>query len=820
MQDYEKLGAFYLGRLYDLAAKQARDDLLLYDAKDLTTHAVCVGMTGSGKTGLCLTLLEEAAIDGIPAIAIDPKGDLGNLLLTFPDLQPKSFQEWIDPAEATRKGVSVEQLAEKTAADWKQGLADWGQTPERIKKFRDSADVAIYTPGSSAGLSLTVLRSFAAPPKAILDDADALRERISAAVSGLLALLGIEADPIRSREHILLSNLLERAWREGRSLELAEMIREIQSPPFDKIGVMDLESIYPAKERFALSMTLNNLLASPGFAAWREGEPLDIHRLLYTPSGKPRLTILSIAHLSDAERMFFVTILLNEVISWMRSQPGTSSLRALLYMDEVFGYFPPTANPPTKTPMLTLLKQARAYGLGVVLATQNPVDLDYKGLSNAGTWFIGRLQTERDKARVLDGLEGASAAAGASFNRQQMETIISGLGNRVFLMNNVHDDEPVVMQTRWALSYLRGPLTREQIQKLMAGRKSSRGAGEVATTEASAGAAGAPAQNRSAAISTGGQRPLLPPEVPEFFLPHRGKSATGSSMLYRPAVIGTARVHFAQSATGVDIWETLTLLAAVNESVTSSIWDDVPIEVDHDPDLEKEPASAECRFDTLPGELTRPKKFAELTNALKDCLYRTHVLKIWKCPALKQVSKPGEAEGDFRVRLSQAAREARDLKVERLRGKYAPKLALIQERLRKALQKVEKEKAQASQQTTQTVVTVLSSILGAFTGRKLASAANVGRAATAARAAGRIGRENQDVSQAEETVQTLQTQLEELNAQFQAEVDTQQDADKPDSLLLEEIEIKPKKADLNVTRVAVVWTPWSVSAQGITERAY
>ncbi|MCA9086899.1 MAG: ATP-binding protein, partial [Planctomycetaceae bacterium] len=209
-------------------------------------------------------------------------------------------------------------------------------------------------------------------------------------------------------------------------------------PPFDRIGVIGLENFYPQADRFQLAMLLNNLLASPGFSSWMEGESLDIQKMLYSPDGKPRFTILSIAHLSEAERMFFVTIFLNEVVSWMRAQSGTSSLRAILYMDEVFGYFPPTANPPSKTPMLTLLKQARAFGLGVVLATQNPVDLDYKGLSNAGTWFIGRLQTERDKARVLDGLEGASAAAGHAFDRRQMEVILSGLGSRVFLLNNVH----------------------------------------------------------------------------------------------------------------------------------------------------------------------------------------------------------------------------------------------------------------------------------------------------------------------------------------------------------------------------------------------
>ena len=425
MLEPEKLGSFYLGRNHDLAAGETSSESILYDSMDLTTHAVCVGMTGSGKTGLCLSLLEEAGLDGIPAIAIDPKGDLGNLLLTFPNLEASDCLPWIDESVARRKELTNEAFAEKTANLWKSGLASWGQDGERIRRYRNAVDMAIYTPGSSAGLPLTILKSFNAPPQAVMDDNDALRDRVQASTSGVLALLGIDADPVRSREHILLSNVLDRAWRAGRDLDLPSLIREIQKPPFERVGVVDLETFYPAKDRLELGMQLNNLLASPSFASWLEGEPLDVQKLLYTADGKPRLSILSIAHLNDSERMFFVTILLNEILSWMRSQPGTGSLRAILYMDEVFGYFPPVANPPSKKPMLTLLKQARAYGLGCVLATQNPVDLDYKGLSNAGTWFLGRLQTERDKARVLEGLEGASAQDRKSTRLNSSHTDIS-----------------------------------------------------------------------------------------------------------------------------------------------------------------------------------------------------------------------------------------------------------------------------------------------------------------------------------------------------------------------------------------------------------
>ncbi len=511
MQDYEKLGVFYLGRRWDPKTRKTLGELLLYDSKDLTTHGVCVGMTGSGKTGLCIGLLEEAAIDGIPALAIDPKGDLANLALTFPSLAPADFLPWVDEEEAKKQGVTPQQLAEKTAATWKQGLADWDEDGARIARFREACEVAIYTPGSKAGRPLALLRAFTAPPQAVLDDDEALRARVQGAVSGLLALAGIDSDPMQGREHILLSQLVQRAWSAGQDLDLAGVIQGVQRPPFDKVGVLDLESFYPAKDRGGLALALNNVLASPGAAAWAEGEPLDIQKLLWTPAGKPRIAVLSIAHLSDAQRMFFVTTLLSEVLAWMRTQSGTGSLRALVYMDEIFGYFPPSAAPPSKLPMLTLLKQARAFGVGVLLATQNPVDLDYKGLANAGTWFIGRLQTERDKLRVLDGLQGAMDAASHAFDRQAMDRLLSGLGSRVFLLNNVHEDVPEVFQTRWTLSYLRGPLDKEQIKLLSAGQR-----GDVM---AGGSAVGAPAKAPNAGGTASARRPVLPPGVAEGFLP-------------------------------------------------------------------------------------------------------------------------------------------------------------------------------------------------------------------------------------------------------------------------------------------------------------
>jgi len=472
VKDYEKLGQFYLGREYDLEKKSsAGKNLVLYDSKDLVTHAIVVGMTGSGKTGLCIDLIEEAAIDGVPTIAIDPKGDLTNLLLTFPDLRPEDFRQWINEDDAARKGLSPDDYAKDQAELWRSGLASWGEDGARIRRLKESADFAIYTPGSSAGIPVSIVRSFAAPPAALREDAELFRERVATTATSLLALVGIAADPVKSREHILLSTLFTAAWTAGQDLDLEALVNQVQNPPMGRIGALDLDKFYPPKDRQELALRINGLIAAPGFAGWLQGEPLDVGAFLRSSTGKPRVSIFSIAHLSDAERMFFVALLLNEINGWVRTQSGTTSLRAILYMDEIFGFFPPVAEPPSKRPMLMLLKQARAFGLGVVLATQNPVDLDYKGLANTGTWFLGRLQTDRDKQRVLEGLEGAAAAQSVSFDRKAMGELLAGLTNRVFLMNDVHEDGPVVLESRWAMSYLRGPLTREQIKTLMKDRR-------------------------------------------------------------------------------------------------------------------------------------------------------------------------------------------------------------------------------------------------------------------------------------------------------------------------------------------------------------
>lgn len=809
-QPYEKLGAFYLGREYDLPADQLKEDLVLYDSKDLTTHAVCVGMTGSGKTGLCLSLLEEAAIDDIPVIAIDPKGDLGNLLLNFPDLKPADFRPWIEESEAVRKGKTPDEYASWTADLWKKGLADWQQDGARIARLRDTVDMAIYTPGSNAGLPVSVLKSFDAPSEAVLNNSDALRDRIMSAVSGLLALLKINADPINSREHILLSNILSNAWKEKRNLSIASLIQEIQSPPFDKIGFLNLDMFYPAKDRMQLSLQLNNLLASPGFEAWMQGEALNIERLLMTKQGKPRISILSIAHLSESERMFFVTVLLNEVLAWVRSQSGTSSLRAILYMDEVYGYFPPTANPPSKTPMLTLLKQARAFGLGVVLSTQNPVDLDYKGLSNTGTWFIGRLQTERDKARVLDGLESASGTAGSQFQRQQMEAILSDLGSRVFLLHNVHEDAPVVFQTRWALSYLRGPLTRNQIKTLMDPRKEA--ALEATPVKAETDLGTPPGPDLS-------QPPLIPSEIRQRIFTAATIVPTGSRLVYRPGLIGLARLRYADAKSKVDIWQDVAMLLTVTGSVPESVWEAATFIPPGNLDYDAEPDS-QAVFAEVDSLLTKPKQYQTWGKELKTYLYQERSLNLWFSADPKLYSDPEENESAFRARLKQLMREERDLQLEKLRAKYASKFDTIKNRIRTAEERVAREEAQYSDKKMSTFLSIGTTIFGAIMGRKIASATNVRKASTAARNVGRTAKEHDDIGRAKEALEIQNQKFTDLEDKFQQEIDELEEPIRPEDLEIEAYPVRPRKSDLMVNEVSFAWLPWSVDATGISQPLY
>jgi len=810
--DIEGLGVFYLGRRVDPEQPAAGGPPLLVDARRFTTHAVCVGMTGSGKTGLLIDLIEEAAIDGIPTLVIDPKGDLANVLLSFPALAPADFLPWVEADAATRDGITLEQLAERTAKKWSDGLAASGQSGDRIRRLHEAVEMAVYTPGSRTGRPLAMLESLDPPADHVLDDAEARRERIESLVSGILALVGIDAEPGKSREHVLLSTIIDCLWRSGQKLDFGALVRAIPAPPIERVGFLDLENFYPAGERFQLASRLNTVAAAPGFDAWLEGEPLDVGRLLWTPAGKPRVAVVSIAHLSDSQRMAFVTLLAGQTVAWMRSQGGTSSLKALFLMDEVFGYVPPTANPPSKTPILTLMKQARAYGLGVVLATQNPVDLDYKGLSNAGIWFLGRLQTARDKARVLDGLEGAASTAGRSFERARVDRLLSGLEQRMFLLHSVHEEEETVFQSRWTMAYLRGPLLREEIRRLTQGVSA---AGTAATAHPSAAAAGA---GRDAAVG-GAARPLLPPGVREVFLAPRQAVPLDGLVHYRPAILGRGRVRFAKPTARIDVTQEMICLAPAGDSVGESAWEQSE-RLEEPPEVE--PAPRTGTFAPLPAALAGPKGYAALATALKSHLGRTSRLVLWTAHEIDAVSRPDESEAEFRVRIGQKVREWRDAEIDRVRDRSAAKLASLSDRIDRARQKVERERAEAKNKSLQTYVSIGSAVLGALLGRKAATSTNIGRAATSMRSASRTARQQADVVHAEESLATLEERRQALEEEVATELERIRLETSPERITLDQLEIPARKTDIAVDDVVLAWVPQEPAAapRRTAERAW
>lgn len=810
--DYEKLGQFYLGREYDMDTKQVDDSLVLYDSKDLVTHGVVLGMTGSGKTGLCIALLEEAAMDNIPAIVIDPKGDISNLLLTFPELDAKSFRPWINEDDAAKKGITPDEYAAKTANMWKKGLEDWGESADRIREFQSKVDINIFTPGSKAGIPVSILSSLGVPPEEILEDGELFSERIESTVSSLLSLVGVDADPIQSPEAVFLAAVFQNAWHAGKGITLETLIRHIQKPAFDKIGVLDVESFLPEKKRQDLALKFNNLLASPGFSTWLEGPPLDISEMLKTREGKPRISIFSIAHLGDAERMFFVSLLLNQTLGWMRTQNGTTSLRALLYMDEIYGYLPPSANPPSKRPMMTLLKQARAFGLGCLLATQNPVDLDYKALSNIGTWFLGRLQTERDKLRVLDGLEGAAGSQNSKFDRKQMEKLISGLGDRVFLMNNVHDDGPTLFQVRWVMSYLTGPLARAQIKSLMDPKREafSFGGGSLAsggggvTSPDDGGMPGMPGlSSESNPDKKQGIRPIVGAGVKEIFITPAGSA---EDITYQPHLLRVGVVHFSSTRMGVDGSRTVRFVNPITPDKID-LSKNLPPPLHLDIEANSEPVDG-ADFANLPGYAMNAANYKQVEKAFADDLYRNQRAEVYSCGALKAYSQLGETEGDFRIRLQLQAREARDAAVQKLRDAATKKIDTLQSQRRTAQGQLDRQKAESSSAKMQAGISVLGGILSAVLGKK-SGLGSLTRGGTSAITKGTTAyKQMQDVSAAEAKVDGIDGQIEIINQGLESQAKDISSQYDTNNLTLETESIKPARTDVKVDLVALLWLPF------------
>lgn len=792
-------GQLFLGGVLDPETGEQTEHLT-YDARDLTTHGVIVGMTGSGKTGLGIIALEEALLSGIPTLVIDPKGDMGNLLLNFPSFDPAAFEPWVDAAEAERKGITASDLAASTAEMWKSGLEGWGIGSDRMRELGMNAGFSIYTPGSSAGIPLNIVGSLAAPDIDWATDAETGRDEIEGFVSSLLVLAGIAADPISSPEHILLANIIETAWSAGKDLDLAGLIGQVLQPPFRKLGVFELDAFFPAKDRQKLAMRLNGLVASPSFSAWMEGPALDIQSMLYTADGRPKASIVYLPHLGEEQRQFIVTLLLSKVVSWMRSQPGTSDLRALIYMDEVFGFAPPTAEPPSKKPILTILKQARAHGVGMILSTQNPVDLDYKAMSNAGTWMVGRLQTERDKARILEGLTSASGDVDvAAFDR-----LIGDLGKRQFVLHTTRSSAPQTFSTRWAMSYLRGPLTRDEVSRLTADAP-ERQAAAPTPGAASADETGPP--DDSNAIGDG-ESPVAPQIADGVTVSYMDPGAPwaeligadGASTTYEAAVI--ARVHLTFDDQYADlrhdeVWE------AVCHPLGAQFDAERAIAVDYDDrDLRSEPpAGASYVFPDAP--LDTKSFFTKAQSEVKAFLHRNQTVEVLKNKPLKLYSRIGETADEFAARCAAAAEDAADADVAKLKERYKKKIRSVESQLATAENRVRELSVDVEQRRQEELVSGAGDLLGAFLGGRR-------RSSGLSRAASRR-------SQTRRTQERLRSAEDKMNAKLAALDDLEDElaqefqeiSSKWDEIAqnVETVEIGLEKTDISVDDLGVIWIP-------------
>ncbi|MCC6300228.1 MAG: DUF853 family protein [Anaerolineales bacterium] len=819
---------FYLGRAFDPKTQKVTAQNISYDSADLTTHAVVTGMTGSGKTGLCVALLEEAALQGIPAIIIDPKGDLTNLVLHFPELAPQDFQPWIDADLARRSGKTVEQISTEASTSWRNGLKEWGIDQQRVRDLQNSVQFAVFTPGSDSGIPVSVLSSLAAPGISWQENREMLRERITSTVTALLGLVGFnDLDPLRSREHILLSNIFENAWSQGKDVELTELILQTQTPPFDKLGAFPVDTFFPAKDRMDLAMVLNNILAAPAFETWREGQPLDIKSLLYTPEGKPRHSIFYLAHLSDAERMFFVTLLFSAVETWMRTQSGATSLRALLYMDEIFGYLPPSSNPPSKEPLLRMLKQARAFGLGLLLATQNPVDVDYKGLSNAGTWFIGKLQTEQDKNRLLDGLE--SAAGGVS--RGVFDKLISSIGKRVFIMHNVHSKAPELLQTRWVMNFLAGPITRTRIPDLnrLANatatlHSGSAPASPVASVSAPQPSFMASAPARQSPVSTSGfssTKPSIPSSIREYFLPQNlslpeafkaanqaaPSEAMIESVVYKPALLASAQIRIVDRKLGVDSEIARTAVVSTPEKRGVVRWEDHVTTGKSMDNVDASPAPS-TKFSTIDAPLNDPKLMTAMQKDFTDWVFRNSSVTARANKELKVFAGPDVTQAEFMTACANAARDARDAEIAKKTSAIDRKIKSIEDRLAREERELRQDQEDMRNRNIEAGINGVEVVAGLFgLGRKKSLSTPVSKMRMAKNA-------KEDVRESEDAIVQFNKDIADLNRQREeiiAEINDRWGSAASDTT---EVTVNPKKTDIYVNVFGVGWAPYYLVKTG------
>ncbi len=770
---YEKLGLFYLGKDVDKSNMEAAEALTLLKNKNFTTHAAIIGMTGSGKTGLGVSIIEEATIDNIPSIVIDPKGDMGDLCLTDSTFSPKTFEPWVAD-EAAAKETDVSKYAVKISTMWKEGIESWGQDASRVHKFQN-VKKTIYTPGSSAGVSINIMSSLEKPPAEVMEDSDTFTSYLKSTTVSLLSLIGIVADPLDSKEYILLAQIITKAWLADEDISIESLIGKIISPSFKKIGVLPLNDFYTKDDRFKLASKFNSLLASPSFSLWLKGDNLDIQNLLYDENGKAKIAIFSISHLNDDERMFFVTILLNKYIAWMRRQSGTSALKTILYMDEIFGFFPPTKNPPSKEPMLLLLKQARAFGVGIVLSTQNPVDLDYKGLSNIGTWFIGRLQTTQDIERVIDGLGGK---VGSSFNKSEIKNLLANLQKRTFFLKSAHLDDIRLFTTRWVLSYLKGPLKRDEISTLMQAQKEAQNV-EVESVDTLVNK-----NQKFAAIQN------IDASIPQYYeLDPSGSNNFSASVMLK------ATVHFYNQRKGIDVEKPLILSLALESSMQNIRWEEAR---EDELNFIKLPhrAPGKAKFQPLPRVILDDKGLKGAIREVKDFLYQEESLALLRCPSQKLESKPEESNSEFKVRVQDRLNDKKEQEIEKLKVRYASKEKVLTARLARAQERVEKE----SSDSTASMIDAGIAVIGALFGRR--STSSIGRAF---KKGNTILKERGDMSRAEERMAKVSEDIEVLQEELEDKIDLLSDKYNIENCNIESFNIKPRRTDIDIDSCAIVW---------------
>jgi hypothetical protein len=749
---------------------------VVLDADHLTTHAVCVGMTGSGKTGLGIVALEELARRGTPLLVVDLKGDMVDLLLTFPGLDGPSFAPWVPVEEVgERDRVAV---AAEVAARWQAGLETAGLGGEDIAAVRSGVEWRLVTPGASAS-PLDILPSLAAPAAGVDLSGDAVRDRVDGVVSGLLSLVGRGGDPLTDRDHVLLASVVLDAWKRGSDLDLEALVRTVADPPFDALGALPLESFYGRDDRMKLVMALNTLLASPAFGVWTRGTPLTMEALLGAP-GAPRATILSVAHLDERQRLFVLALVASELVAWMRRQPASSGLRALLYMDEVTGILPPhPANPPTKTPLLTLLKQGRAFGVGAWLATQNPVDLDYKAVGNAGVQLIGRLITERDRDRALDGLGLRELGDG-----RRTDEVVAGLGKREFVLVDVRSTPRVrTLASRWAMSYLRGPVTLPEMGPLVA---------EVV----SAPSPDEPPDGPRTADSGAAQPPLMNLAVDQRYVAGLAGSAS-------PWVVVESRVHLERKGIGLD-------------RDTDEVW---RFSVDPDGRIDWEAAQA---LDGVPELVSAPPPEAvfpavapaRLEDEL-DGVEREFVA--WRArrassvlanPALDLVADVGESREAFLARCLELADRADDIDQERAKARFEKRMDTLRRRLDRERDELDRDRTQLESRRAEEKLGMVEGLFSVLLGSKSARSA-AGKLASRARTTATKRRMRQRaegaVVESEHEIERIEAQLEDLADEMQAEIDRIAAESEAMASRVEEVAVRPTRTRVEVRGVTLVW---------------